>query len=175
MQSPFLRSTVRRFAGLQTRKTLARFILGCFIVLAGISAARRIQYESPPEPMAPDEPFWVLAFDDLNQLQSVHVFAHSLGFVMVAMILGPWGDGENRGSAGLVLAYTATASVIWETVQAVVWSTTVVATTHVALWTHIERDYNWGYFAGTLFDFLVNGLAALFGLALLRVLRSRMD
>lgn len=167
MASRLLPSSASPFSSLRARKALAQVVLGLLIVLAGISASRRDRSASGDfDEISFNEQFVERLFDDLNHLQSVHVLAHGLGFAFVAVLLGPWGLEDDRGSVSLALSYTASASVLWETVQAVVWSATVARATHVNLLTQLLRECSWDFLGGILFDFLVNGLAALLGLAL---------
>lgn len=169
-----LPSLAHRTVTLSTRKAIARMILLVLIVLAAISAGRRdAHFTGPLGPVSLDRQFLAHVFDDLNQLPSVHILAHSVGFALVALLLGPWGAGEKRGSIALVTAYTAVGSILWETAQALAWSTTVILTTHAAFVTHIERTYNRAFVSETLFDFLVDGLAALAGVGILCLLRGR--
>lgn len=163
-----------RFVEIKARKRMARVLLGVLIILAAVSAARRDEYEKGPlGPVTLDRQFLVHLFDDLNRFQAVHLLAHSTGFFLVAILLGPWGVGEDRGSAALVYTYTAVASVIWETGQAVAWFAKVVWTTDVSMTSYVQRSFDWGFISPTLFDFLVNGLAALTGLGVVYLIRSR--
>ncbi len=151
---------------------MARVLLGVLIILAAVSAARRDDLETGPlGPVSLDRQFLVRLFDDLNQVQTVHLLAHSTGFFLVAILLGPWGTGKNRGSAALVYTYTAVASVVWETGQAVAWSAKVVWTTHMSLTTYVQRSFDWGFISPTLLDFAINSLAALAGLGVVYLVR----
>jgi hypothetical protein len=142
---------------LQRRKQLALILLGISI-LAAIYAAIPGEKASPPPPgeATPPTNMLLVLVDELNRMQLVHFTGHLLIFGGVALLLGPWGRDDQRGSFRLALRYVIVGGLVMEAAQVTV---------------GYSDDYITDLILGVSFDLMTDLAAGL--LALLFLMRAR--
>lgn len=151
---------------LRHRELLAIVLLMLAILFAGWSAIpdqpRNNQTETSNiiEDIHSDDNILVA----LDNIAWLHVVVHSIVFGSVAFLVGPWGNENDRGSIFRAFVYVIIGTIIWETVQATVF--TVINGLE-------NTDFDWAWFSGVLLDLFVNTLSASIVLAAISVFQRK--
>ena len=107
---------------LSRRKHLALAILGLSILAAtyiAIPGEAAGVHQLNAEDVRPAT-LLVSLVDWLNRSKVAHILGHHLIFGGVALLLGPWGMGDQRGSFGLAMRYVIVGGLLMEVVQVIV-------------------------------------------------------
>jgi hypothetical protein len=134
---------------LAARQRLALFIL---ILAGGMAMYVAIPGDGIGQAVQPSLGGGIGLIDRLNAVEWVHLVSHWAVFGSVAFLLGEWGAGAERGSAGLAWRYVVVGSLLMEGGQALVGYADDTPRTLVE---------------SILFDLAMNALGASMGLALL--------
>jgi len=101
----------------------------------------------------------------LDNIGWLHVVVHSIVFGSIGFLIGPWGAENERGSILQAFFYVIIGTIIWETVQATVF--TVINGLD-------NTDFNWAWFSRVLVDFFVNILSASIVVAVISIYQHKL-